>query len=363
MPSPIPRSCLRRGEEPGGLLGWLLRQAFRLPRPDVRAEAETAGRAVQRYAELSQPVLMPLFAARARRWLHLCALVLAVGMVADMYVRGLVLAYQATWQSTFLEAGSVEAWLGFLLGPASQLTGIALPAVALLEMPGAGDAAPWIHLFAVTLALWVIVPRALLAWWESHRIASLAADVPLDVSPDAGDAYFRRLAAREEGRARRVVVLPYAAAPEPRRRDALTALLHDVFGTRAKIVVSATTSYGDDLPDDAARGSGKPQDAEATRARVALFSLGQLPEAEVHAEWLAAMRRDCGPGDELLVLVDGGRFAADMPAERADERRRAWERVVREAGLVAAHVDLSRPPGGEALDAACAALWSPKAAS
>ena len=60
----------------------------------------------------------------------------------------------------------VRAILGLVFGPASSLTGIALPrtdeAVGALRWTaggGGGDAAPWIHLVAVTLGLYVVGPR------------------------------------------------------------------------------------------------------------------------------------------------------------------------------------------------------------
>jgi hypothetical protein len=94
----------------------------------------------------------PLLARRAALLMHSAAAGLALGLIGGLYLRGLVMDYRAGWQSTFLDAASVQAGLSFALAPASWLTGVAVPVVAPLQLaPGtaaAASAAPWIHLYA-----------------------------------------------------------------------------------------------------------------------------------------------------------------------------------------------------------------------
>ena len=128
----------------------------------------------------------PLTGQRVALVLHLAAAALALGLIAGLYLRGLVLDYRIGWQSTFVDAPVVQAVLGVLLAPASALTGISLPDVAPLRLaPGqqaSASAAPWIHLLAATLALVVVLPRAvlaLLAWVRArHRMRHFK--LPLD---------------------------------------------------------------------------------------------------------------------------------------------------------------------------------------
>ena len=124
-----------------------------------------------------------LMTHRAALVLHSAAAALAMGLVAGLYLRGLVLDYRAGWQSTFLDAAGVQQVLGWLLAPASALTGIAVPDIAPLRLaPGAdasATAAPWIHLYAATLALAVIVPRCVLALWAAGRASAQARRFPL----------------------------------------------------------------------------------------------------------------------------------------------------------------------------------------
>ena len=72
------------------------------------------------WGALSQPVLI----LRAKRLLHLAAALLAIGLIAGLYVRGIALRYEAGWESTFLGPQSAYALVSVLYGPASVLSGI-----------------------------------------------------------------------------------------------------------------------------------------------------------------------------------------------------------------------------------------------
>ena len=128
----------------------------------------------------------PLMGDRTALVLHTAAATLALGLVAGLYLRGLVLDYRAGWQSTFLDAPAVQQLLGVLLAPASWFTGIKLPDVAPLQVgPGANaqaSAAPWIHLYAATLALFVVLPRMLLALRAAWRAGRGAKHFPLPLN-------------------------------------------------------------------------------------------------------------------------------------------------------------------------------------
>jgi hypothetical protein len=154
------------------------------------------GRALPRHPQLNADwlqVAAPLMARRAALLLHTAAAGLALGLIAGLYLRGLVMDYRAGWQSTFLDPASVQAALRFGLWPASALTGVPVADVAPLRLaPGdaaTASAAPWIHLFAATLLLAVVLPRTLLAGLAAWRAAWLARHLPLALD----DAYFEGL--------------------------------------------------------------------------------------------------------------------------------------------------------------------------
>ena len=138
------------------------------------------------------PYAAPLGAQRAALVLHLAAAALAAGLIAGLYLRGLVLDYRAGWQSTFADAATVQSALDVLLAPAAAISGVAVPDVAPLrlgpDVDATASAAPWIHLYATTLLLAVVLPRLLLAGLAARRAWREARDfaLPLDLPDLAG---------------------------------------------------------------------------------------------------------------------------------------------------------------------------------
>jgi hypothetical protein len=155
----------------------------------------------------------PLSMKRAAVVLHTAAAALALGLVAGLYLRGLVLDYRAGWQSTFLDAPTVQGLLDTLLAPASLVTGIAVPQVASLRVgPGSAaqaSAAPWIHLYATTLLLWVVWPRLAFAAWSAWRSGALSRRFPLALDAP----YFEALHPLMRPGQSRVVRLMWVAPP------------------------------------------------------------------------------------------------------------------------------------------------------
>jgi hypothetical protein len=258
-----------------------------------------------------------------------------------MYLRGLAFEYRATWESTLLEVGQVESLLGLLLGPAAHLLGVVIPDVAPLRQPGSGPAALWIHLYAVTTLLVVVVPRSVLAAWESWRVRRLAENVPVDLR----EGYYLRTLARWRGDATRVEVLPYSLQPTASESETLKKLLHGVFGARSHVGVRQSLEYGAEVADVMAI-SASPEAPDREACRVVLFNLAQTPEREVHGSFLRRIRSEVAErGETLLVLVDRSRYRGAVgSSERWGERMESWRQVVEEEGLIPVAVDLG--PGG-----------------
>lgn len=147
---------------------------------------------VRRFSMNWYSVAAPLVVARWKAVLHLGALFLAIGAVAGMYFEGLFRGYQAVWSSTFItDEPSVIAFVHFLFGPSlwiSELLGLRaaneIDVVSLLS-PQGDKAAGWIHLFAITVILTIVIPRAALAAWEWRNIARHRNDIGLKL-----DAYY-----------------------------------------------------------------------------------------------------------------------------------------------------------------------------
>jgi len=283
---------------------------------------------------------LPLASARVGRILHLGALAFALGAIAGMYVRGLALEYRAGWESTFLDAESVRRLLGPVLGPASKLTGIALPDATRLEAvrfsAGEGEnAAPWLHLYAVTIGLVVLIPRALLALLAAFNERRLT----FDFSMPREDTHAQRLVRQLRGESARVRVVPYAFDVTPEASQTLHSLLERAYGAKSSIDIASPVAWGaeDSVPKDVV-----PADAASVAA---LFSLSATPEPENHGAFLAALRSRLAAGTPLAAIIDESSFRkrfAQSP-ERLEERRAAWQRMLAEQRVAPVFLDLESP--------------------
>jgi hypothetical protein len=335
----------------GGLsapLLWLppgLRQGGRGRRGKPRSAGAVVARALPRFVGWWRDAAAPLLAARARRTLHLAALCMVGGAMGGMYLRGIAFEYRATWESTLLDRSAVQGLLTMVLGPAASLLGVAIPDVGPLRAPGSGDAAIWIHLYATTTLIVVVLPRALLALAAGWRARRLAADVPVDLQQE----YYLKLAAAWRGEATRVAVIPYSYRPEPHESEALKRLLYTRFGGRSHIEAGPTLEYGVEAGAaiGAAGGAGDSGGESSDVHRVVLFNLAQTPELEVHGGFLRELKQRADErGEQLAVIVDVSRYRATVSdPRRIEERIEAWRQAVSGAGLDLDAVDLGRPAG------------------
>ncbi len=336
---------LLRHEPPRG--GAIARLAQRLTGAgvplDVAGDHDSgSARALQTFATLWAARSAPLAGARGALVLHLAAAALALGLVAGLYARGLVLDYRAAWQSTFLSADAAHALLGAGLGPAAAISGIALPdAVGLVALRAAhGDAAagasaaPWIHLLALTLLLFVIAPRAGLVAWSGWRALRLARHFVLP----RDDAYLQALRRSRHGEAAHVQVLPYAQTPTTQAMHELHAMLAAVLGDDAQTQVLNTVPFGTE--DEWLDGPDLP--ASTTHA-IALFDLAATPEVEAQGRLMQHLAQRVPGGAVTLALVDASAFGARFASEpaRVAQRRETWCALAARSGMRIAIVDLT----------------------
>lgn len=290
----------------------------------------------------------PLYQARAARLLHLAALALALSLVTGLYLRGLVLEYQAVWASTFLDAADVHRLVSIVYGPASLVTGVPIPGVEELQaIRSRGEnAARWIHLMAGTVALFVAIPRAVLAALATGVIVRNSRDL---APPASLPAYFRRAFAHVDGLARAtVLVVPYAYDLLPRPAERLRALLPELLGGELAVEQEAATPYGE---EDALLAQLDVRGGAGADLLVLLFSLAATPEDENHGALIAGARDLLArhrPRAELVAIVDESPYAARLAGEggareRLAERRALWETFGRAYGAEVRVISLATP--------------------
>ena len=284
-------------------------------------------------------VTRPLQIARLTALVHAAAASLALGVVASLYARGLVLDYRAGWDSTFLDAGGVRHLLGLLLGPAAAMSGQALPdaaALAGLRLASGGSegAARWIHLWALTLGLSVVLPRLALAgaaWARAHRQARR---LPLP----AGASDLQGLLRSASGAPQCVWLLPYSYQLDAARQAVLATLVARRLGPQASLLARPSLPLGaeDKLP--AGLPEGLPTQA------LLLFAVTATPERESHGAMVSALLAHLAGRCPLQVWVDESGWRQRLPGaagtERLQQRRQAWTRLLASVGQAPVFVDL-----------------------
>ncbi len=137
----------------------------------------------------------PLLGARWKLLLHCNALLLTAGAVTGMYIRGVFLQYEVIWTSTFItDPNTVANWVDVIFAPAILLSRIAGRDlrddidIDRLMSPAGDPAAFWIHCFALTALMIIMVPRTLLAGLQWLRISRARGSIQIDF-----DDYFASL--------------------------------------------------------------------------------------------------------------------------------------------------------------------------
>jgi hypothetical protein len=300
--------------------------------------------ALLRFSEDWARTAAALTRARLSGLMHLCALALAAGILAGMYLRGLAWEYRAGWESTFVDADVLASMLRVLLGIASALSGIELPDAARLEsirfpQSGGESAGPWIHLFAITTVIVVIIPRGLLWLRCRQRERAQATDFPIDLQ----DVWFKRLARARRGEASRILLVEHGSSLPATALTALRSLLAEASGGPVTLDAAPALAYGyeEDLP-------GALDDPSGLDLVLIRFATVATPEEENHGLLVDSVAERMPPGRPVLVLLDETafvqRFGSSLEASsRRSQRRNAWIRLLAGRPLRHAFVDLDAP--------------------
>ncbi len=277
--------------------------------------------ASKRFMTLWWPHIRPVWTQRLRQLLHIGAAYMAVGIILGLYIRGLALDYQATWESTFLSGNQVHLLLHILLGPAAWILQYPFPTLSEimnLKAPQHGTAAHWIHMWAITALVMIVIPRVIMAWLCQRSVtrAHQTCTLPLQ------DPYFLHLLAPEKGQGMAVDVIPYSYQPSEEAKAFLNLGLSDLCGNLATIRWQPAVPFGQEF-------SSLSEDSTVTRTVVLIFNAGQTPEGEVQGEWLHTIQTHVSPtnpGTKLLVLLDEESYSRNIDEIRVEERRQTWQR-------------------------------------
>ena len=290
-----------------------------------------------------------LDAARIGRMLHLSAAVFAVGATLSLYLRGVLTQYAAGWESTFLDAANLQSLLSFVFAPARAVFHLAPHTLADVEalryqsgtapgLPGSG--ARWVHLYAATLLLLVILPRlalAGLAHWQARRLQK---NFPISLE----QPYFRQFTNQFGGDGSLLQVLPYSFALDATRQQALLQVAGMLLGKRTQVTVETSADYS----AETVASISVPRSDNVTITAI-LFNLAATPETENHGAFIArALQQTRSAGRQVLVLLDESGYTARLgnqagAAARIAERIALWQGFLQQYQVQATVVDLLEP--------------------
>ena len=290
----------------------------------------------------------PLTRVRVLRVVHVCAAALALGAVASLYTRGLLVQYQVGWESTFLRGEQVQGLLSLLFKPAMLvfgMQGFSLAEVQALQWPHQAPVdggARWVHLFAATLLLLVVLPRCVLAavaYGKERRLARR-------FHADTAHPYVRDvLGAVGLGATGTVLrVFPYSFTVDIQRSEGLQVLARRQLGAQAQVLLQASTAYGEDLA---------PAGVVPRSLDVALFNLSATPEAENHGAFLDSLVQQGTM--RLEVWVDASAYQQRLlgsSPERLEQRSALWRSLGAARNLPVQIVHLVQPETPTATQAA-----------
>ena len=270
--------------------------------------------------------------ARIARILHWSAAAFAIGAVLSLYARGIISRYAAGWESTFLDPAQVHRLLSLLFAPAERVFGLqAFTLDEVRQLQNWNDARPgngarWVHLYAASLLLYVVLPRIVLGAIAALQAAWLRQRFPLELD----QPYYQQLSAAAGGEPGTLRVLPYSLTVDEARGRGLEALAQEMLGEQARVRLLPPAAYGSEAP---------PLEPAEGVTNAVLFGIAATPEQENHGAFLAAL----GRGRRLLALLDQSALAARTDAVRLRERVELWREFCILHGAEPKVVDLLAP--------------------
>ncbi|MBL9114386.1 MAG: DUF2868 domain-containing protein [Verrucomicrobiaceae bacterium] len=241
---------------------------------------------------------VPLVAARAaacgRAWLHLGAAALAMGSIAGLYAKGWSTEYRAMWESTLLNTTQVQALCSALFSPAARVFDLEVPIsdIPAMQKSVGVPALPWIHLYAGTLLLFIVLPRLALALISSLRGSSRLTAVWNGMG---WDQYEKRLKRAASAIAEHVWMVPHGWRAQDEQRDRWSLAVEDEIGAAVQTEYVPVPPGGEDEFVEKWQG----QDGSI----VVVFNAAATPEKEVQGRLLAELKAKFASG-RVFALLD-----------------------------------------------------------
>ena len=311
----------------GWVAEFLAHGISRMGKATKEVESGVADLVRSRYEELAWPLAWRRLQVQLRMWLHVAAALLAIGGASALYARGWSREYRAVWESTLLSESGATAFFETLFKPATKVLPVHLPleqiagmhrTLGKVEKPA--PALPWIHLYAGTLLVLIVVPRLLLAGLGALRCTRVIAQPARALH---WGNYLRTLLRAVEGGSERIQVLVHAIEPTAAHREVWDRGVRERFGGMARAEYVRIPAG----EEDEFAAAWQPVCANL----VMLFNMATTPEAEVQRRLVSDVRQRLltkHAEPELVVLLDGTSLAGRWSPEKIAGREQLWSQTV-----------------------------------
>jgi hypothetical protein len=265
--------------------GRVIKNKFNLLFPKKSKKAPLLRNARIYFIKLWLQQANALSAARLSFILHGMAIALTCGVVTGLYLRGLFQEYQFAWFSTFDK--SIVMSLGKV---------IFAPVLFLIQgnMPKENMGAAWIHLFAASAVLYILLPRFFLLFQTKLKIKKLTRSVELDLTLP----YFNKWRLDPVN----LDLYSYSYSLDDKNLLLLNEALERVYGHQDKLIVE-NIQWGGDLL----------KSLNQERIPVFCFNAAQTPENEIHGEFLNRILHRL---NSCIVIVDYSRLTKQQQNSR-----------------------------------------------
>lgn len=282
--------------------------------------------------------------ARFELVFHAGAMFFAFGALASLYVRGFFKEYRAGWESTFFSADSIHAIVSIVLAPGAFLLKMDIPDaqhIASLQVPGSSGeiASNWIHLYAGSILICIIVPRFFLALANSLSSWRQQYSFPLPIN----STYFTALRTIRQGGNAVVLAMPFRYELTSQIKHNISKLLEHLHGLAVEISIQQPVFMGDNIEDwkIALR-------SDAHIAVFVIFNLTATAESDTHGQLLERILNDVGGRTPVIPVVDTGTYA-DHKSDRFYQRCNQWRNIFDKIRCKPLFLDLTKSDDEENL--------------
>ena len=308
---------------------------------------------------------------------HAASIAFAIGMLGSLYVRGLFKAYRVGWESTFLSADAIHALASVVLAPGAWLFNMEIPSVeqvAGLQMPNGREelAANWIHLYAGSILLCVIVPRLVLLIKAGYSKVCMQRNFPLPLS----SMYYTALRSLRAGFQATVLTIPFRYELTSVMKANLTRLLECAHGLSSTVSLEQAVVMGHDVNDWKSAFH-----REGYIAVFVIFNLNATAEQDTHGRLMRNILKECRGLAPVIPIVDTSPYShqnADLNTNqntnqnthhnahqnnqqnklRFDQRCHQWRTVLNTVGCTPLFLDLLTLDQEDAQDSVATQLYA-----